>query len=119
MAKVDMALGQNQWDHFGEGAPILEPILVVGLNRMFTGGMIWILTHGHMLADRCLRQTSRTEIQRKVWLPDTLCSRAPEVQRVTRPGPGTAKSISQLRNCGIARGSYHCVLSKFQWMPVW
>ena len=23
------------------------PILVVGLNRMFTGDTIWILTHGH------------------------------------------------------------------------
>ena len=35
-----MAVGQNQWYHFGVfGAPpILEPILVVGLNRMFTGG---------------------------------------------------------------------------------
>ena len=27
--------------------PILEPILVVGLNGMF-GGTIWVLTHGHM-----------------------------------------------------------------------
>ena len=24
------------------------PILVVGLNRMFTAGTIWILTHGHL-----------------------------------------------------------------------
>ena len=31
--------------------PILEPILVVGFNRMFTGGEpIWILTHGHMFS---------------------------------------------------------------------
>ena len=38
-----MAVGQNQWYHFGVGAPpIFEPILVVGL------GTIWILTHGHM-----------------------------------------------------------------------
>ena len=35
-----MAVGPNQWYHFGgPGAPpTLEPILVVGLNRMFTGG---------------------------------------------------------------------------------
>ena len=26
--------------------PILAPILVVGLNRMFTGATIWLLTHG-------------------------------------------------------------------------
>ena len=25
------------------------PILVVGLNRMLTGGTIWLLTHGHQL----------------------------------------------------------------------
>ena len=39
-----MAVGQNQWYHFGIGAPpILEPILVkIG---MFTGG---IPTHGHV-----------------------------------------------------------------------
>ena len=39
------AVGPNQWYHVGVGAPpILEPILVrVG---MFTGGTIWILTHG-------------------------------------------------------------------------
>ena len=42
-----MAVVQNQWYHFGVGAPpILEPILVgVG---MFTGGTIWLLTHGHI-----------------------------------------------------------------------
>ena len=42
-----MAVGLNQWYHFGAGAsPILEPILVeIG---MFTGGTSWILTHGHM-----------------------------------------------------------------------
>ena len=37
--------------HFGVGeftTQILEPIVVVGLNRMFTGGTIWILTHGHI-----------------------------------------------------------------------
>ena len=40
-----LAVGQNQWYHFGVGAPpILEPILV-GIG-MFTGGAIWILTHG-------------------------------------------------------------------------
>ena len=34
-----MAVGQNQWYQFGVNSPpILEPILVVGLNRMFTGG---------------------------------------------------------------------------------
>ena len=38
-------MGQNQCYHFGAGAPpILEPILV-GIG-MFTGGTIWILTHG-------------------------------------------------------------------------
>ena len=41
----EMAVGQNQ------GAPpILEPILV-GIG-MFTGGRIWILTHGQMLNGR-------------------------------------------------------------------
>ena len=30
------------------GDIILGPMLVVGLNRMFTGGTIWVLTHGHM-----------------------------------------------------------------------
>ena len=45
-----MAMGQSHWYHFGVGAPpILEPILVVGLNRMFTGGTVWILTHGQIL----------------------------------------------------------------------
>ena len=50
-----LAVGQHQWN-----PPILvgigecttrfrKPILVVGLNRMFTGGQpIWILTHGHV-----------------------------------------------------------------------
>ena len=47
--KYYMAVGQNQWYHFGVGAPpILEPILV-GIG-MFTGGTIWILTHGHRTA---------------------------------------------------------------------
>ena len=42
---------QNQWYHFGVGAPpILKPILV-GIG-MFTGGTIWILTHGHMETTR-------------------------------------------------------------------
>ena len=27
--------------------PILEPILAVGLNRMFTGGTIGVLSHSH------------------------------------------------------------------------
>ena len=32
-------MDQNQWYHFGVGAPpILEPIFSWGLNRMFTGG---------------------------------------------------------------------------------
>ena len=35
-AKVHMAVGQNQWFHFGGGAPILETILV-GIG-MFAGG---------------------------------------------------------------------------------
>ena len=33
----------GEFTHFG------LPILVVGLNRMFTGGTIWLLTHGHVL----------------------------------------------------------------------
>ena len=38
---------QELHGHFGIGAPpILDPILVVGLNQMFTGGTIWVLTHG-------------------------------------------------------------------------
>ena len=42
-------MGQNQWYYFGVGAPpIVEPILV-GI-EMFTGGTIWILTHGHLSA---------------------------------------------------------------------
>ena len=45
--KGDLAVGQDQWYRFGVGAPpILEPI-VVGI-WMFTGGTIWILTHGHL-----------------------------------------------------------------------
>ena len=44
-------MGQNQWYHFGVGAPlILEPILV-GIG-MFTGGTIWILTHGQVVGMR-------------------------------------------------------------------
>ena len=37
---ADMSVGQNQWDPIlgkVNSPPILEPILVVGLNRMFTG----------------------------------------------------------------------------------
>ena len=38
---------QNPWYHLGIGAPpILEPISV-GIG-MFTGGTIWVLTHGHL-----------------------------------------------------------------------
>ena len=42
-----LAVGQNQWYHFEVGAP---PILVGILARigMFTGGTIWVLTHGHI-----------------------------------------------------------------------
>ena len=42
-----VAVGQKQWYHFGVGAP---PILVYfsGWIGMFTGGTIWILTHGHV-----------------------------------------------------------------------
>ena len=47
LTHTHMAGGQNQWYHFGVGAPpILGPILV-GIG-MFTGGMIRILSHGHM-----------------------------------------------------------------------
>ena len=45
-----LAVGQNQWYHFGwyvNSPPILEPILVVRIG-MFTGGTIWILTHGRV-----------------------------------------------------------------------
>ena len=41
-----MAVGQDQWYHFGVGAPPFSSI-VVGIG-MFTGGTIWILTHGHV-----------------------------------------------------------------------
>ena len=35
--------------HVEVGAPpILEPILVVGLNPMFTEDTFWILTHGNL-----------------------------------------------------------------------
>ena len=42
-----MAMGQHQWYHFGVGAP---PMLVYlsGDFGMFTGGTIWILTHGQI-----------------------------------------------------------------------
>ena len=61
VAILAMAVGQNQWYHFGVGAPpILEPILV-GIG-MFTGGTIWILTHGQIglepTAGHCLRHAS-------------------------------------------------------------
>ena len=40
---------------FGVGAPpILEPILVG--TGMFTGGRIWILTHGHIRLSECERR---------------------------------------------------------------
>ena len=45
---VAVAVGQHQWYHFGDrvnSPPILRPILVVGLNRMFTENTIWVLTH--------------------------------------------------------------------------
>ena len=47
----NLAVGENQWYDFGAGefTTHLEPILVVGLNRLFTGGTIWILTHGHLV----------------------------------------------------------------------
>ena len=45
--RPNMAVGRNQWSHFGVGAPILGPILV-GIG-MFTGATIWVLTHGHLL----------------------------------------------------------------------
>ena len=50
--------------------PILEPILVVGFNRMFTGGTIWILSHGQM--DLC----------RRIWT-----SWAPVSSPTDSPGP--------------------------------
>ena len=43
----DLALGQNQWYHFGVGAPpILEPIFVVGFGCSLGGNRI--LTHVHL-----------------------------------------------------------------------
>ena len=38
-------MGQNQWYHFGVGAPPILSILV-GIG-MFIGSTIWILTHRH------------------------------------------------------------------------
>ena len=43
----DLAVGQNQWYHFGVGAGA-PPILVLVEIGMFTGGTIWVLTHGHL-----------------------------------------------------------------------
>ena len=45
-SKVDMAVGQNQWYHFEVGAPLIL-VYVSGIG-IFTGGTIWLLTHGHM-----------------------------------------------------------------------
>ena len=45
-----MAVCQNQWDPI-LGFSVHHPLtffLVVGLNRMFTEGAIWILTHDHI-----------------------------------------------------------------------
>ena len=68
-----VGVGQHQWDPslagIGEFTTHRLPILVVGLKRMFTGGTIWILTHGHLASKRgpqewkCRRaySTSRSE----------------------------------------------------------
>ena len=41
-------MGQNQWYHFGVGAPpIVEPILV-GIGMFTEGTEFWVLTHGHI-----------------------------------------------------------------------
>ena len=46
---LHLAVAKHQWYHFRVGAP---PILVYfsGWIGMFTGGTIWILTHGHLRA---------------------------------------------------------------------
>ena len=41
-----MAVCQNQWHHFGIGARP-SAVYLVGIG-MFTGGTIWLLTHGHI-----------------------------------------------------------------------
>ena len=41
----NMVVGQHQWYHFGVGAPSL--VYFSGWLGMFTGGTIWLLTHGH------------------------------------------------------------------------
>ena len=42
---------------------ILEPLLVVGLNRMFTGGYpIWVLPHGRICSDRQVRAWKLLEL---------------------------------------------------------
>ena len=62
-----LAVDQNQWYHFGVGAPpILEPILV-GIG-MFTGGTIWTLTHGHLrqrLSARRYAEAARQRVARQ------------------------------------------------------
>ena len=50
---VVVRCGQNRfgisfWLGLVNSPPILEPFLVLGLNRIFTAGTIWLLTHGQM-----------------------------------------------------------------------
>ena len=56
--KQDMAVGQNQWYHFGVGAaPVLEPILVVGLGCQPLGAKrAFVLPHGQSLSQESLQQ---------------------------------------------------------------
>ena len=43
-----MGVGQDQWYHFGVGAPPIS-VYFSGWIGMFTEGTIWILTHGHIV----------------------------------------------------------------------
>ena len=46
-----MAVGQEQCYHFGVGAPPIILVYFSGWIGIFTGGTIWILTHGHVALD--------------------------------------------------------------------
>ena len=77
---------QNQRYHVGIGAPpILEPILV-GMG-MFTGGTIWVLTHGQM------GQSSQGTFEHEVslWVPSKT------TKNRGRGGGGTLKKLHTSR----------------------
>ena len=103
-----MAVGQKQWYHFGVGAPpILGPILVVGLNRMFTGGTQFLDFDPLPRVDRIrfvgthLRQNPRSVAQRlySQWVtPASELTRLGQFPEVTpknmREAEGKPKSMS-------------------------